>query len=86
MGKCDLALTSITTSAAVDLYCLGVPIIQVLEGGCFNTSPLRGMNTSIVKSPQELIEAFILRLRDKNPKQYFYLDNKMPKWQKILEW
>ena len=86
VGKCDLALTSITTSAAVDLYCLGIPTIQVLEGGCFNTSPLRGMNISIVKNPQELIEAFILKLRNKKPKQYFYLDSKMSKWEKILKW
>ena len=88
VGKCDLALTSIITSAAVDLYCLGIPLIQVLEGGSLNTSPLRGVNTSIVKNPQELAEVFTfpLKLQNSNSRQYFYMNNKMPYWNKILKW
>jgi hypothetical protein len=88
VGVCDLALTSVITSAAVDLYCLGIPLIQVLEGGCLNTSPLRGLNTLIVKNPQELIEAFIFskKLRNNNVKQFFYMNNKMSEWNKILKW
>ena len=88
VGVCDLALTSVITSAAVDLYCLGIPVIQVLEGGCLNTSPLRGLNTLIVKNPQELIEAFIFskKLRNNNVKQFFYMNNKMSDWNKILKW
>ena len=87
VGKCDLALTSIITSAAVDLYCLGIPLIQVLEGGSLNTSPLRGVNTSIVKNPQELVEVFTFpfKLQNSNSRQYFYMNNKMPYWSKIFK-
>jgi surface carbohydrate biosynthesis protein (TIGR04326 family) len=40
LADCDVAFTSNITSAAVDAYCFGVPVVSVLDGNTFNMSPL----------------------------------------------
>lgn len=87
LADCDVAFTSNITSAAVDAYCFGVPVVSMLDGNSFNMSPLRGMKGVVyVTSPDELVTAL------SNAKQrervlaepYFCLDNGLPRWRKLL--
>lgn len=51
----DIVYTSNITSAAVDAYCFGIPVISVLDGSSLNMSPLLGMDhVTFVSTPQEL--------------------------------
>lgn len=84
---CDVVFTSNITSAAVDAYCSGVPVVQMLEGTAFNMSPLRGLNgVEYVTNPMGLAEA----LRNAGHREYvvaepyFCLDEELPHWQKLL--
>ena len=87
LRSCDVAFTGNITSAAVDAYCFGVPVVSVLDGNTFNMSPLRGMKGVVyVTSPDELAAAL------SNAKQhervlaepYFCLDKGLPRWRKLL--
>ena len=85
--KCDIAFTSNITSAAVDAYCLGVPVIQMLNGSEFKTSPLRGLNNVLyVTTPMELAVA-LCNAKYSKPitKPYFYFGNKLSRWRKLLD-
>jgi surface carbohydrate biosynthesis protein (TIGR04326 family) len=88
LAQCDLVFASNSTSAAVDAYCLGIPVIQMLEDGQPNLSPLRGMPNIIdIKNSVELAKEL------KNPgnigrkrvKSYFYLNESLWRWKKLLE-
>lgn len=84
---CDVIFTSNITSAAVDAYCSGIPVVQMLDGNTFNMSPLRGLKGVVyVANPIELAEA--LRNAKQRarvmPEPYFCLDKELPRWQKLL--
>lgn len=87
LAESDVAFTSNITSAAVDAYCAGVPVISVLEAGALNMSPLRGLKGVVyVTNPTELAQA----LRDSRDttrletESYFCLDKGLPRWRKLL--
>ncbi len=87
--KCDVAFTSNITSSAVDLYSMGVPVLQILDGNSFNVSPLRDIesNTYITNS-YKLAETIINVTSKKNNnshQDYFYLDRKLPRWRALLD-
>ena len=42
LSSTDVALTSSLTTAALDAYCFGLPVITVIDPFQFNLSPLRG--------------------------------------------
>ena len=86
---CTLAFTSSTTSASVDAYCAGKPVIIFLDHVSLNQSPLRGVEgISYVSSPEEL--AAILNRIDQmktiqiSRKDFFYLDSELPRWTELL--
>lgn len=87
LTSCDVVFTSNVTSAAVDAYCTGIPVVQVLSGNSFNMSPLRGLKGVVyVTNPDELAVA----LGDAERREcilaepYFCLDNELPRWRKLL--
>jgi surface carbohydrate biosynthesis protein (TIGR04326 family) len=84
---CDVVFTSNTTSAAVDAYCSGLPVVQMLAGNTLNLSPLRGLKgASYVTAPQELASA-LLHVRHDDciaTEPFFYLDQELPRWVKLL--
>ena len=85
--KADVAFTSNITSAAVDAYFSGVPVVSMLDGDSFNVSPLRGLNgVSFVTSPSELGSALLNSKGKENleAEPYFFLDRKLPLWRKLL--
>lgn len=86
-ADCDVVFTSNITSAAVDAYCAGLPVIQMLDGESFNMSPLRGLGGVVyVTGPTQLTEALV-RARSREPRQiepYFFIDEQLPRWRKLL--
>ena len=88
LAVCDVVFTSNIASAAVDAYCSGIPVVQMLNGNTLNTSPLRGLASVVyVTNPIELAEA--LRAAPHRERgvvePYFYLDKELPLWCKLLD-
>jgi surface carbohydrate biosynthesis protein (TIGR04326 family) len=84
----DVVFTNINTSAAVEAYCAGLPVIQMLDGATFNASPLRGMPGVIyVKNVSEFVNALhrAYELGVSQTKDYFYLGNDLSRWRKLLK-
>ena len=83
----DAIYTSLITSAAIDGYCIGLPVITILNGVTLNMSPLRGVksvyfvkNSSELSSAINSIESSFFDAKA----HYFYLDPNLPRWQKWL--
>jgi len=89
LARCDVSYTSSVTSAAVDAYCAGVPVVSVFDPNNLNQSPLRGLEGVLYAcTPEELASALISaasRPRLAAEQQYFFtLDPKLPRWRKLL--
>jgi surface carbohydrate biosynthesis protein (TIGR04326 family) len=87
LADCDVVFASYITSAVVDAYCVGVPIVQMLDGSSFNTSPLRGLKgVTYAATPDELAEALSNAKRRERVKavNYFYLDAELSRWRNLL--
>lgn len=86
---CSHVYTSNMTSAAVDTYCAGLPVITALDPTRLNLSPLKGsLGISFVSTPEELAEILNRnsQLKDNEDlgKDYFYLDPDLPRWRELL--
>jgi surface carbohydrate biosynthesis protein (TIGR04326 family) len=89
LAQCDVAYTSGATSAAVDAYCAGVPVVSVLDPNTLNLSPLRGHEGVLFASrPEGLAHALITAAstpRQKGKRQdYLTLDPSLPRWRRLL--
>lgn len=88
LGDYDVAYTSNITSAAVDAYCAGIPVISVVEGDFFNMSPLLGrQGVTYVTSADELAQALLEQTSMRTvPSRvpYFCLDKNLPRWRELL--
>ncbi|AVQ13973.1 Surface carbohydrate biosynthesis protein, TIGR04326 family [Leptospira santarosai] len=83
----DIVYTSNITSAAVDAYCFGVPVVSVLDGTSLNMSPLLGMEYVIfVSTHEELSHALQKDFGFSTNKggAFFCLDPSLNKWKKLL--
>ncbi len=89
LGKYDIALAANSTSASVDAYIAGLPVIIGLDGGGLNLSPLRGQSgVRFVSTPKELAKAFQAASQGMgtNPdNEFFFLDTELPRWKRLLE-
>ena len=89
IDHCSLVYTSNSTSAAVDAYYAGKPVVTFLNPGSLNFSPLRGSKSVLfVSSPRELASVLndigqIKGVRGQG-EGYFYLDSKLPRWKNLL--
>jgi surface carbohydrate biosynthesis protein (TIGR04326 family) len=89
LAECDVAYTSSVTSAAVDAYCVGVPVVSVLDPNTLNLSPLRGCEGVLFAStPEELASTLIYATSAlstvREHKNFFTLDSRLPRWRKLL--
>lgn len=89
LPNCDIAYTSAVTSAAVDAYCAGVPVVSVLDPNTLNLSPLRGcVGAYSASTSEELAQALISAVsapRSAETKQTFFtIDSELPRWRKLL--
>lgn len=86
----DLVYTGSMTSAAVEAYLFGVPVISLLNSEILNLSPLRSVdNVYFISSKDELICAVeeITQTRHQvreRPTNFFYIDKGLHLWQKLL--
>ena len=85
----DVVCSSNSTSAAVDAYLAGVPLVVVLEDTQFNFSPLRSRSgVCFVGTPGELAAALSRELGvavDRPPQdEFFFLDPELPRWKHLL--
>ncbi|MDB9938777.1 hypothetical protein OAD78_06335 [Candidatus Thioglobus sp.] len=90
LEKCDVAYVSGITSAAVDAYVSGVPIISVIDPKKLNLSPLRGCARAIfINTQAELANALMsnmtLPLQVPETTNYFCLDTAIPRWRGLLK-
>ena len=91
LDECDVAYTSAMTSASVDAYCAGVPIVAVLDPATLNLSPLRGCaGTLFASTSEELAGALISAANGQsiatNQPVYFTIDTQLPNWRRLLLW
>jgi surface carbohydrate biosynthesis protein (TIGR04326 family) len=76
------------TSAAVDAFIAGVPVVTTLDGGSLNLSPLRGRpGVQFVTSSEAL--ATSLQMLDcaataNAGEDFFLLDGDLPRWRQLL--
>ncbi len=86
-NKCNVVVTGGGTSAAVDAYCSGLKVIQVLLPQQFNMCPLRGLpGVDYVRNAQSLkqkIDQFVLSSYTDRI-AYFNLDDQILKWKNLL--
>ncbi len=84
----DIALTSDSTSAAVDVYLSQKPVLILSSGSSFNLTPLRGCSgAKIIHSISELGSVLcqdVLTIELKTDNSFFYLNNKLLFWQELL--
>ncbi len=90
LADCDVAYSSSVTSAAVDAYCAGVPVVSMLDSATLNLSPLRGCEGSVFAStPKELAEALAACASQPStsgkPQTFFTLDAGLPRWRRLLQ-
>jgi surface carbohydrate biosynthesis protein (TIGR04326 family) len=86
----DRAYSSNSTSAAVDAYLAGLPVVVMLDASQLNFGPLRGRpGVHFVSTPGEL--AVALQAAGENAAtasdhgEFFFLDPKLPRWTRLLE-
>lgn len=89
LAACDVAYSSAATSAAVDAYCVGVPIVSVRDPNTLNLSPLYGCKGVLFAStPEELahglISAVVAPDLHCDSQSFFTLDPQLPRWRKLL--
>jgi surface carbohydrate biosynthesis protein (TIGR04326 family) len=86
----DVAVAANSTSAAVDAYVAGLPVIIGLDGDDLNLSPLRGnADVRFVSTSAGLAAAMQdLSPRDSQPSRersdFFFLDPGLPRWKRLL--
>lgn len=84
----DVAFTDSATSAAVDAYCAGMPVVSMLDPRTLNLSPLRGSeNVLFANSPEELARALLLAVTMPSPsneKKFFMLDSTLSHWRNLI--
>lgn len=85
----DIAYSSAVTSASVDVYCAGVPVVSMLDPRILNLSPIRGCpGVKFASTPEDLVIAIMdfLQFPSVNYAEpvFFNLDNKLLGWEKLL--
>ena len=72
----------------IDAYLNYKHVIQILDGDYFNLSPLKEMSNgvSFITNSKELASLINNKKQNKiKDRVYFYNDNSLPKWKKILK-
>jgi len=85
----DVVYASNMTSAALDAYCAGLPVIVMLDDETLNYSPLRGQDDVIfVSNAEEMARALEKNYQDYSPKakssDFFFLDSNFPRWKSLI--
>lgn len=89
LSKYDIVFASDSTSAAVEAYVVGLPVLVMLDVGNLNRSPLRGCREVLfIRDADEMLisveRAMYTRGARSFGKDMFYLDSNLPKWKKMF--
>lgn len=89
LNNFDIAYSSNNTTAAVDAYVCGLPVIVMLDETLLNFSPLRGQpNVHFIATADDLTTLLQQPLQGnmKNLEEntFFFLDPELPRWKKLL--
>ena len=89
LDQCVFAISSNVSGAAIECYCAGTPVINVLNPESLNLSPLRGNEDVIFVSSAEELSRVLnnsdkIKINDNQDKDYFYNDPALPKWKELL--
>lgn len=87
LSACDVVFTSAITSAAVDAYCAGLPVIQMLDGETFNRSALLGFaDVLFVGDVNQLLAAVDMAVPPvPEGRRYFWIDAGLPRWRRLIQ-
>ena len=90
LADCDVAYSSPVTSAAVDAYLSGVPVVSMLDSETLNLSPLYGCSgVFFASSPEELAAALSTAMLSpfyiEDRRDFFTIDPKLPRWLNLLQ-
>jgi surface carbohydrate biosynthesis protein (TIGR04326 family) len=85
----DVACSANGTSAAVDAYAVGTPLVVLLEREALNMSPLRGRaDVAFAATPHELARELARQsaspARSASPMDYSCVDPEYPRWRRLL--
>ncbi|MFH2047087.1 MAG: TIGR04326 family surface carbohydrate biosynthesis protein [Pseudomonadota bacterium] len=89
LPDCDVACASNSTSASVDAYVAGVPVVVMLDDTTLNFNPLRGQpKVRFFSTPEELSESLQAAIQDSEDtidhNEFFFLDSELPRWKCLL--
>jgi surface carbohydrate biosynthesis protein (TIGR04326 family) len=87
--QCDIAYSSAVTTASVDAYCFGLPVVSIIYPDTLNLSPLRGYpDVQFVRTPVELATALLTDFHNSRDssirKEFFNIDSALPRWHQLL--
>jgi surface carbohydrate biosynthesis protein (TIGR04326 family) len=85
-----VALASVFTSAALDAFCCGIPVINYLDPDDINLSNLRGIkSTRFVSTENALFQALEQiesgEFKTGKPEDFFWLEPELPKWRELFK-
>lgn len=85
----DCVIAGNSTSACVDAFLGGKPVIIGTSGQYLNLSPLRGQpSVAFFESPQQLVASLLdcggRQVQVCERDEYFYLDGELTRWRKLL--
>jgi surface carbohydrate biosynthesis protein (TIGR04326 family) len=85
-----VAFSSVFTSAALDIFCAGIPVINYLDPYDLNFSSIRGFDgANYVSSTEEFLQALkdikSRECKTVNPEDFFMLNAELPNWKALLE-
>jgi surface carbohydrate biosynthesis protein (TIGR04326 family) len=89
LDESDVVYSSAVTTAALEAYCAGVPVISLLDPNGLNMSPLRGQeNVRYVCNACDLIYALAIETScnrsTSRANSIFILDKYLPRWLKLF--
>lgn len=89
VNEYDFVISGNQTSASLECFLLGVPLVIVNDESLINFSPLKNIeNINFVSNPKELKEIINnKRIYEKGPlyqNQFFYLNSHKPMWEDLL--
>jgi len=86
LDEFDIACASNGTSAAIDAYLFGLPVVVVLDDRDLNFSPLRGRSgVAFAGTSQELADALEATVgAAPGIEQFFFLDPNLRRWRALL--
>lgn len=87
LATANITITTSSTSAALEAYCIGRTVIMLVDGAHFNMSPLRrNGDVFFVHSLSDLTAALTAALSsDSGPqREFFNLDDQFPLWTAFL--